>query len=218
MKNETPRSGGVIFDMDGLMLDTERPLLPLWVQAGKLLGWEITQETAIHTLGLNGDDIRTLCMNELGPDFPYDSFREELERLANEEFEKGIALKPGLTFLLDHLRSKGIPLAVATSSERNKALWRLGKAGILDRFSVMVCGDEITRGKPDPDIFLLTAKKLGLAPSDCIGFEDSPAGLQALHTAGIRSVFVRDIIEPPDHVLSTIWQRRNNLAEAADLF
>ena len=209
---------GVIFDMDGLMLDTERPILHLWAQVAKPLGWDIPLETVLRTIGINGNGMRALFLREYGPDFPFDSIQKELSRLVTQEFENGIAHKPGLIILLDHLASLGVPMAVATSTRRERALWKLRIAGILDRFAVLACGDEIVNGKPAPDIYLLAAERLGKAPSGCVGFEDSPAGLKALAAAGIASVFIKDIIEPPKEILATVWRRLENLAEAVTLF
>ena len=218
MKEEDKfRPKGVILDMDGLMLETERPLIPLWLQAGKHFGWDIKYETVINAIGKTGNDVRQLCMRDLGQDFPYDEFHDELGRLVILELEKGIALRPGLIFLLDRLSSMNMPFAVATSTQRKWAVWKLGIAGIGDRFSVMVCGDEVARKKPFPDIYLAAAEKLGLLPSECVGFEDSPAGLESLCAAGIRSVFVKDMVEPSEEVLSTVWRRYKDLAEAAEV-
>jgi HAD superfamily hydrolase (TIGR01509 family) len=212
------RPAGVILDVDGLMLDTERFLLPLWVEAGKKLGWEVSEETAIRAIGLNGKDIRLLCMNDLGPEFPYEEFRNELNRLYIENMKNGIAHRPGLVTLLNHFSFLGIPLAVATSARKETTLFKLDKAGIIDRFTALACGDEVSRGKPAPDIFLLAAERLGKAPCDCVGFEDSPAGLQGLYDAGIRSVFIKDIVEPPEEILATVWRRCGDMAEAAEMF
>ena len=207
-----------IFDMDGLMLDTERPVIPVWVRAGKNIGWDISEETAIHTIGIDGEDTQKVCMDELGAEFPYDKFSTELHRLYFEEFENGIVHKTGLLDLLNHLRAIGIPMAVGTSSRRKPALWKLEKAGISAYFSLVVGGDDVRYSKPAPDIFIEAARKLGFPPGECVGFEDSPAGLKALSDAGIPSVFIKDIIEPPDEILDTVWKRLNNLAEAIPLF
>ena len=204
--------------MDGLMLDTERYMIPLWLEAGKSLGWEIDPEIVIRTLGVDWDYTRKICLEELGQDFPWESFSQEITRLHNAECEKGITHKKGLVFLLDYIGSRGIPMAVATSQKREMASWMLGKAGILERFSALACGDEVTSGKPAPDIFLLAAKKLKIEPSFCVGFEDSPAGLQGLHAAGIASVFIKDIILPPEAILSTVWRRYSDLSEATEIF
>ncbi len=121
-------------------------------------------------------------------------------------------------YLLDRLRAANIPLGVATSTRSIRAVDLLEKAGIFDRFKAITCGEEITNGKPAPDIFLLAAKKLGQLPCNCVGFEDSTAGLRGLHAAGIRSVFIKDVLSPPEDVLAAVWRRCNDLSEAAALF
>jgi HAD superfamily hydrolase (TIGR01509 family) len=209
----------VVFDMDGLMLDTERPAVACWTQVAQTLGWDISTEVIFRTIGVNAATTREVFMNTYGMDFPYQDIREEVSRRMKELVEReGIPHRPGLIPLLDHLARLNIPCAVATSTSRDAALWKLGKAGIADRFAVKVCGDEIARGKPAPDIFLRALEHLGKAPADSIGFEDSPAGLQSLHAAGIRSVFIKDLIEPPPEVLATVWRRCTDLAEASRLF
>jgi len=216
--NDIFKPAGVIFDMDGLMLDTERPAVLFWTIAGRISGWEINEETVLRTLGVSGAGTRAIFMQEFGPDFPYDKVKGEYRRLYNEKFEKAIDLKPGLITLLDHLSSLKIPIAVATSTRHDSAMAKLAVAGIQNKFDVIVGGDEITNGKPSPDIFLLAAEKLGKQPSECVGFEDSPAGLEGLHAAGIRSVFIKDMVEPPEEILSTVWRRCTDLAEAVELF
>jgi HAD superfamily hydrolase (TIGR01509 family) len=219
IKEETKiRPAGVIFDVDGLMLDTEGPVFALWTRAGKPLGWDIKAEVVMRTLGIDREGARTIFLQEYGPGFPYEKIRDEFRRLYYEEFEKGAPHKPGLVYLLDHLAALGIPLAVASSSLHETVIWKLRKAGILDRFVALACGDEVRNGKPAPDIFLLAAERLGQKPSDCVGFEDSPAGLQGLHAAGIRSVFIKDLTDPPPEVLATVWHRCADLAEARKLF
>jgi beta-phosphoglucomutase-like phosphatase (HAD superfamily) len=92
----------------------------------------------------------------------------------------------------------------------------LEKAGIKDRFAAATCGDDVKNGKPNPEIFLNAAEKLKTPPSLCVGFEDSAAGLQALRAAGIRSVFIKDVVQPPEEVLATVWKRCADLEEAAE--
>jgi HAD superfamily hydrolase (TIGR01509 family) len=213
------RPEAVIFDMDGLMLDTERPVVAAWGAAARTKGWQVDEAAALKTIGIDEPSTRAVLMGTYGPDFPYEEIRQELVRLMVQEADQnGIPQRPGLITLLDHLAGLGIPMVVATSTKRRSALWKLERGGILERFPLMACGDEVQRGKPAPDIFLLAAERLGKAPEVCVGFEDSPAGLQSLYAAGIRSVFVKDLIEPPDDVLQTVWQRFENLAEAVPLF
>jgi HAD superfamily hydrolase (TIGR01509 family) len=209
----------VIFDMDGLMLDTERPVVSLWIEAAQKMGWTIAREVVLATVGIDEASTRAVLMAEYGPDFPYEIIRKELIRTVVDRAEKeGIPHRPGLLTLLNHLAARGIPLGVATSTAREIALWKLDKGGIRDRFAVLACGDEVSRGKPAPDVFLLAAERLGQNPTECVGFEDSAAGLRALHAAGIRSVFVRDLSEPPPEILAGVWRRCGDLAEAAELF
>jgi HAD superfamily hydrolase (TIGR01509 family) len=205
--------------MDGLMLDTERPVIEAWRQAAAKMGRELSGEALARTIGVDEEATRRIIVENHGQDFPYDAVREDLERVYVENVEKnGIPLRPGLLALLEHLDGLGIPTAVATSSARNIALWKLERAGIKERFPLLVCGDEIRRGKPAPDIFLKVAELLGRMPAECLGFEDSPAGLRALAAAGIRSVFIKDTVEPPPEVLASVWLRLDSLDEAIPLF
>jgi HAD superfamily hydrolase (TIGR01509 family) len=209
----------VIFDMDGLMLDTERPSVAHWIHVAKTLGWNISEDVIFRTIGVNASSTKDVFMNAYGADFPYQDIRTEVSRRIKEEAEReGISHRPGLIPLLDHLARLQIPCAVATSTSRDTAIWKLRKAGIEDRFVVKVYGDEIMRGKPAPDIFLRALERLGTAPDDSIGFEDSPAGLQSLYAGGIRSVFIKDLVEPPPEVLAKVWKRYTDLAEAVSLF
>jgi HAD superfamily hydrolase (TIGR01509 family) len=220
MKDNKPFvAKAVIFDMDGLLLDTERPVKDLWLQAARSQGWEIHVAAILRTTGVDEESTRRIMLEEYGPGFPYNEICIELRRLIRETINRdGIAWRPGLPAILDKLERCAIPFGLATSSARNSALWKLEKARLPpERFSVIVCGDEVEHGKPAPDIFLQAARGLGTAPADCLGFEDSPAGLRALAAAGIPSVFIKDMLEPPPEVLATVWRRCQDLAEAAAL-
>jgi len=208
----------VIFDMDGLMLNTEEPFVRLWPEVGKKFGYSITRDTVLRMIGISGENARFVMIQEYGTGFPYDKMREELRILYKKEFENGVPHKKGLVYLLDRLCAAHIPLGVATSTRRATALEMLGKAGVLERLTAVIGGDEIKNGKPAPDIFLLAAEKLGQPPCGCVGFEDSTAGLMGLHAAGIRSIYIKDIVEPPQEVLASVWRRCNDLSEAASLF
>jgi HAD superfamily hydrolase (TIGR01509 family) len=213
------RPQAALFDMDGLMLDTERPAVKIWVEAARACGQEITGEIVRGSIGISKVNIKELYLNKFGPDFPFDEIRQEaIRRMRQMAAEQGIDHRPGLLVLLDHLAARGIPLAVATSTDRKTASWKLEKAGIRDRFAAVVCGDEVLRGKPDPEIFLRAAERLGRLPPDCVGFEDSPAGLLALQAAKIPSVFIKDLLDPSPEILAGVWRRYDSLDKAVELF
>jgi HAD superfamily hydrolase (TIGR01509 family) len=217
MQQFTPEA--VLFDMDGLMLDTEGPVIPFWYEVMAKHGYDLDEETVNKTIGVPAVTTEKMLKEKYGSDFPYDTINDELEKRVQDDIEKnGIPHRPGLLTLLDHLEKLGIPKAVATSTMREKALWKLKHAGIADRFSVIVCVDDVKRGKPAPDLFLAAAEKLGKKPENCIGFEDSSAGLEALAAAGVKSVFIKDILQPPESILKTVYRQFENLSEAVKLF
>jgi HAD superfamily hydrolase (TIGR01509 family) len=210
---------GAVFDMDGLMLDTERPSLRAWKKVGEKWGFPITEDIVFRTIGIAENASKKIYFEKFGEDFPYDAIRAESKRVLDDENEReGVRLRPGLLVLLDKFAELDVPLAVATSTSKERAVWKLKKTGLYSRFSAFAFGDEVERGKPAPDIFLLALKRLNREPAFCVGFEDSPAGLAGLHAANIRSVFVKDLLEPAPEILKTVWYRAQDLAEAAGLF
>jgi len=210
---------GVILDMDGLMLDTEQLEKRLYIKISGEMGWPTPESILIKMIGVDEDDTDLFYKKQYGADYPYREIWAAVVKEEIEEAEKnGLPQKPGLTVLLNKLKDLKIPMAVATSAERKRAQWKLSRAGILDYFTVLACGDEVERGKPEPDVFLLAAERLGVNPGDCVGFDDSPVGLAGLAAAGIFSVFIKDLAEPPPEILKTVWRRCADLEEASLLF
>ncbi len=188
---------GVLFDMDGLMFDTERLGLEGWLEAGRQLGLPITEDFVLQIRGRNKADSRQVSQQMFGPGFDYDAAKAFRDRYADEAIHtRGVPVKPGLVSLLQALQERGIPAALATSTAREKALEYLRLAGVEGYFSAAVCGDEVTRSKPDPEIFCKAAAKLGLAPADCLVLEDSPYGIQAAAAAGCVPMMIPDMTPP----------------------
>lgn len=191
----------VIFDMDGLMLDTEAIYQIVWRNVGKALGFHMSDELLYATLGRPAHDCYRLLLETHGPDFPLTAFRADCaEHWDSHTSTHGIAHKPGLLDLLDWLDAHGIPKAVATSTAYTKAVATLQTADIADRFQIIVTGDQIEHGKPAPDIFWAAAQKLGVDPRCCIALEDSEAGVIAASSAGMYTIMVPDIKQPTPEI------------------
>ncbi len=187
----------VVLDMDGLMLDTERIAVECWLESARVAGWEISRETLLAMIGLDHRASRQKLLDAQGRSFPLDEVSKRgrvryLERLRGE----GVGLKPGIVELLDWLDARDVPKAVATSTMCDLAMEKLGLAGLRGRFETIVCGDQVPRTKPAPDVYLAAVDRLGLAPGACIALEDSDIGLRAAHGAGLACIVVPDL-QPP---------------------
>ena len=216
--NEAPsiKPKGIILDMDGLMLDTERLELDLYVKISGKMGWPTPETMLRKTVGMGDAECVEFYKNQYGAGYPFEEiWTAVLEEETMYGNKNGLPRKKGLLVLLDKIKDLGLPAAVATSTKTPRARWKLERAGILDRFNALACGEEIKNGKPAPDIFILAAKKIGIEPQHCIGFEDSAAGLEGLSKAGIRSVFIMDLSKPPPEILRTVWKQCTDLEEAS---
>ncbi|MCJ7472733.1 MAG: HAD family phosphatase [Actinobacteria bacterium] len=207
----------IIFDMDGLMFDTERLAIPSWKKAGEKYGYNIEPAHIIKTIGVYIEDAREIFKKHFGKDFPFNEIRKLRERYAFEYMEEnGIPVKKGLHKLIDYLEDKKILKAVATSSERKKVDRYLTLANMEDRFDYMVCGDEVIKGKPDPEIFLKVARNAGCEPDKCIVLEDSENGIIAASRAGMKPIFIPDIQRLSGSTERLIFKEFSSLFEVKD--
>lgn len=205
---------GVIFDMDGTMLDTERLSTVCWQKAGEELGIPIPESMVDRCRGRNPQRIRELFQEQYGDGFDYDAARKIKHKYFREIIEKeGIARKKGLMELLEFLRGEGIPAAVATSTERARAREHLQIAKVYDFFAGFVYGDEVSASKPEPDIFLEAAKKLGQKPQECLVLEDSAAGLLAGKAAGSPVIYIPDAAPVPEDAKEGIAAQMEDLSQ-----
>jgi HAD superfamily hydrolase (TIGR01509 family) len=191
----------VIFDMDGLMLDSEPLGTKAWQRAVASFGSCLTDEINFRLIGRNAHDADEILREVFGQQFPTDDVRRLAERTYAHLVDKeGIPVKPGLWELLHYLDSEGIPGAVATSTARCDCLRHLARANLLSRFRVIVCGDEVGRGKPSPDLFLKAAQLLGAQPARCVVLEDSFPGIRAASAGGMIPIMVPDLREPDEEI------------------
>ena len=205
MKARRParRPIAVIFDMDGLMLDTESLGRETWREAAATIGIDFDLALLPAMIGRNYRDCREMLREHYGPAYPV----ERLTAACLVTFDaivarEGIAQKPGLTELLDWLEREDVVRAVATSTRRDRAEAQLLRQGLLARFATLVGGNEVERGKPEPDIFLLAATRLGVAAADCVVLEDSEPGVRAALAAGMIPIMVPDLHGPSTALLA----------------
>lgn len=196
-----PGIDAIVFDMDGLLLDTEPHAYRSWILAAAEFGKGFPHPLFLRILGMNSAGIKPVLRETWGDDFPVDDYmvRASFHYHALLDAEAP-DLKPGLCELLDQLDAWAMPRAVATSTRRPSALKKLTRAGILDRLGPVSCGCEVVHGKPAPDLYRLATKRLGLEPHRCLALEDSPNGARAALAAGLVTIVVPDQLQPPDDV------------------
>jgi HAD superfamily hydrolase (TIGR01509 family) len=208
----------IIFDMDGLMLDTERIALRVLAESALSLGYPWREEIGLAMVGLNARDSDAVVQNFLGAEYSADALRETFTvRYEAVIATETIPLKSGLLELLDWVESQALLKAVATSTYKSRALFKLDRAGIVSRFDFVVGGDEVKHGKPAPDIFLATATKLDVKPENCLVLEDSAPGVRAAIAAGMQVIMVPDMLAPTPEVVALAHPICASLIEAKQL-
>jgi HAD superfamily hydrolase (TIGR01509 family) len=191
----SPAFTAVVFDMDGLLIDSERPTRDAWLRAAAALGTPISEADYLSVVGLNHTDSQARFLTLFGGDAAHlAAVRAQTDAAlaAGPPFQA----KPGAHRLLRALRDVGIPCAVASSTYHASVQRRLRHAGLLDHFSALCGGDEVSRGKPYPDLYLLALQRLGAPASTSVAFEDSGHGVQAALAAGLATVAVPDLKAP----------------------
>jgi beta-phosphoglucomutase family hydrolase len=191
----------VIFDMDGLILDTERLSFEAWQKILKKYGQVMTREIYTTLMGITYENVVNRLIEIYGRELPMaEIYAEKNREVLKFMHDNGVPVKPGIYELLDFLVERNYKLALATSTSREKAVNLLERVGIKDKFGVMVFGDEVVNSKPDPEIFLKAAEKLGVNPEKCIVLEDSSAGIEAAYRAGMKGINIPDLKMPDEKI------------------
>lgn len=187
----------VVFDMDGVLFDTERLCMESWVQVAEELDIHDMEEVFAKCIGLNANDTKTLILNHYGQDFAYEEYRVKTSEWFWKEIkENGLPMKKGVKEILSYLQESGYRIGLASSTKYESVIKHLEHAGIRDYFEQVVTGDMVEHSKPQPDIYLLACKKLGVETQQAYAIEDSPNGIRAAYSAGMKPIMVPDMIAP----------------------
>lgn len=209
----------IIFDMDGLMIDTERLALKAWQLAGVDFGFPISDDIFISMVGRNRWDSDRTLVEVFGTDFPVDAVRKKYRMYLDSWIDEGkLSVKSGLLDLLGFLDKISMLKAVATSTEYERAIHKLSLTNLLRYFPVVIAGDQVEKGKPAPDIFLAASVRLGVLPESCLVLEDSDAGIQAAYDAGMTPVMIPDMKPPSEKSLAFAHTVFVGLGEFHDYF
>ncbi len=204
----------VVFDMDGVLIDTEKHYNAAWCEAARMAGFDFKRE---HALMLRSCDVQLaekMMKDIFGAGFDYFAIREVRRRLVAERLEKyGLEKKPGIDEILAFLHKKNIKAAVATATPIELTLQHLEKIGVRNQFDKIVSAKQVKHGKPAPDVYLYACEQIGEEPSNCIAVEDSPNGIKAAYAAGCKPVMVPDLTSPDEEIQPLLYAVVDSLVE-----
>lgn len=209
---------GVLFDMDGLVLDSEKLYTRFWREASQVLGFPMTQQQALGMRSLDSAASQAYLESCFGPEVRYGPMREIRVRLMDAYIEEhGVELKPGIRELLDYLDARKLPAAITSSSPLERIVSHLSFHGLDTRFHKLCSGHHVPHGKPAPDIYLLGAASLELPPESCLALEDSPAGILSARRAGCLPVMIPDLDQPSWETARLLYAKADSLADIIPL-
>ena len=209
---------GVLFDMDGLVLDTEKLYSRFWMESANDLGYPMTYEQALGMRSLNRTAGQNKLIEYFGPGISYEAVRNHRIELMDAWVNvHGVDVKPGIQELLDYLHAKDILCAITTSSPMDRITRYLSAHGLLHQFDKICTAYDVPKGKPEPDIYLHGAASLGLQPEDCLALEDSPSGILSAYRAGCLPVMIPDQDLPDADTVSLLYAQADSLADVIDL-
>ena len=185
----------VVFDMDGVIFDSERAVMQCWKELAKKYNIPDIEQAVLSCTGTTMKRTREIMLETYGADFPYDSYAKESSAIYHSRYDGGrLPMKPGVVELLTFLKEEGKKIALASSTRRQTVTNQLRDAGILDFFDQVICGDMVERSKPAPDIFLKACEELGVKPERAYAIEDSYNGIRAAHAGKLHPIMVPDLL------------------------
>jgi HAD superfamily hydrolase (TIGR01509 family) len=207
----------VVFDMDGVIFDSERAVMNCWLELADKYGIENIEEPYYACTGVTEARTREIMLNAYGEDFPYDKYAKEASEMYHERYDGGrLPMKEGVYEILDFLKKSGKKIALASSTKRQTVINQLRDAKILDYFDEIVTGDMVSKSKPDPEIFLLACNKLNIAPERAYAIEDSYNGVRSASSGKLRAIMVPDLLPANDEMrelAETVQESLNDVIE-----
>ncbi len=210
----------VVFDMDGVIFDSEKLYRKHWMITGAEYGIpeDTMKELCNLIAGSTKERNEKLMKSRFGEDFDYTTFRgKTMDRMDKDILENGVELKPGVIELFTYLKEHNYKIGLATSTQQERAQRNLTNAGIIDYFDNIVYGGVVENGKPAPDIYLKACEDLGVLPEEAIGIEDSINGVKSSSAAGLYTIMVVDLIEPTEEIRPLTRQIYDSLFDVIDL-
>lgn len=201
LTKQKPAILGLLFDMDGVLFDTERDSVKAIIRIASEMGFTIPEDFIIQNFGRNMAEESIIYRNYLGPDFDAEEFWKRYWIDRNDRYRDGPPIKEGAIELLTFANQKNVPCALASSSPTEEVRLSLRRVGIEPLFKSVIGGDMFEHSKPEPDIFIVAAQSLGLKAENCLVIEDSLNGLKSGRTSGAQVAFVRDVPDYPRDVL-----------------
>lgn len=209
---------GVIFDLDGTLLDTEKLYRRFWVEAARQLGYPMEDRHALMIRSMAAVYAEPLLKREVCEAFDYHGVRALRRRIMEEYIDQnGVDPKPDLIETLQALREKGLKIGLATATPEHRARKYLRMVNAEQYFDAVTCADMVKRGKPQPDIYLLACERTGVAPGEAIAVEDAPTGIRAAHAAGCLAVMVPDQDQPDEEIRALCHAVVERLRDVVDL-
>lgn len=204
----------VIFDMDGVIFDSERLVLESWKEVGAKYEFAVEEEVFYRCVGVNAVKTKGIFLEHYGKDFPYDSYKAEASKWYHERFDNGrLPMKPGIKELLAYLKEAGYKIGLASSTREAVVTQEIKDAGLLPYFDNLTCGDMLKKSKPEPDIFWMACERLLVQPEEAIVIEDSFNGIRAAHRAGTTPVMVPDMIAPDEEMRKLAYKIFEDLSK-----
>lgn len=208
------RVEGVLFDMDGVVLDTETLYTRFWIEAAQAFGYNMTWEQSLGMRSLNRERGQIYLEKCFGKGIDYMQLRQErIKRMSAYIDENSVEPKEGIYEILNYLKVHSIPCAITTSSPQQRIKNHLSPLGLYEKFDKICSGYEVKNGKPAPDIYLYGADKIGVNPENCIAVEDSPTGIESAYRANCMSVIVPDLDEPNEKTLEMSFAKADTLKD-----